>query len=624
MTGFSDPITGGGILVQPEIRSPNFVHGVSGWIIRADGTAEFQSVIVPSGSGGARIFVQSGAPASPNTGDLWVQTSSGNEVAQWSGSAWVSFQWGTGSIQANAITAALIAANTITAAQIAANTITAAQIAANTITAGQIAAATITATQIAAGAITTTQLAANAVTAAKIAANTITAAQLAAGIVYATIVDGTTITGAQIVADGSSGEILVYSGAPALGNLIGSWSAVAGTDGFTNAFRSGFVAGNSAFPLINLDPSGIARWYNTSGLDVININANKEAAYFYNSSGTAAGNLICVIASVAGSDPNGNAYPVGFTAFPANDTYGLNVGTGTFLGPLLAWVTNGTDAPFTDASVGGQSSKASGCLVIVNSGQSLSGSTESAVEVLDNVAALASQGISQAFVDVVADVTGLTGASGSRAPVLIFGPGATPSAPATLGVPGLFNGSVTEGVAAVAQQWPSGLTAVLSASKQANANTANVGTTANSSLGFMTVPANDVVAGSSYEGHASGSFSTGASPPASATFRVYWGGTGGTAIAALAVPAVPANAAGQPWYMDFEANWQSTTAVEVTLRVGWHNGTGVANSVTVFTVSNTTGLTTTSSENLSMAFQWGSAPGGQQLLCDVSRLGKIV
>jgi hypothetical protein len=47
---FSDPIAGGGILVQPEIRSPNFVTGASGWIVRVDGSAEFNDLILHGGA----------------------------------------------------------------------------------------------------------------------------------------------------------------------------------------------------------------------------------------------------------------------------------------------------------------------------------------------------------------------------------------------------------------------------------------------------------------------------------------------------------------------------------------------------------------------------------------------
>jgi len=152
-------------------------------------------------------------------------------------------------IAANTITATQIAANTITAAQIAANTITAAQIAASTITAAQIAAGTITASQIAANAITATQIAANAVTAAKIAANTITAAQVQAGIILAGAVNGTTITGAQIIADGTSGELLVYGGTPAFGNLLVAISGSAGNDTSGNPYGNGItLAGTGSTP----------------------------------------------------------------------------------------------------------------------------------------------------------------------------------------------------------------------------------------------------------------------------------------------------------------------------------------------------------------------------------------
>jgi hypothetical protein len=44
---FDNPITGGqGTLVRPQIKSPDYIPGVSGWIIRADGTAEFNNVTV--------------------------------------------------------------------------------------------------------------------------------------------------------------------------------------------------------------------------------------------------------------------------------------------------------------------------------------------------------------------------------------------------------------------------------------------------------------------------------------------------------------------------------------------------------------------------------------------------
>jgi hypothetical protein len=40
---FSNPILGGDFLIRPQAESPNFVSGVSGWIIRKDGTVEFNN-----------------------------------------------------------------------------------------------------------------------------------------------------------------------------------------------------------------------------------------------------------------------------------------------------------------------------------------------------------------------------------------------------------------------------------------------------------------------------------------------------------------------------------------------------------------------------------------------------
>jgi hypothetical protein len=165
-------------------------------------------------------------------------------------------------IAANTITAAQIAANTITAAQIAANTITAGQIAASTITAAQIAATTITATQIAAHTITASQIAASTITATQIASNTITATQIQAGTVIAGVVNGTTITGASIIADGSSGEFLVYGGTPTSGNLLVAISGSAGSDSSGNPYANGITLSGQATTPTAISGSGIL--YGTS------------------------------------------------------------------------------------------------------------------------------------------------------------------------------------------------------------------------------------------------------------------------------------------------------------------------------------------------------------------------
>lgn len=284
---FPQPVIGGGgDLVYPQIRSPNFVHGISGWQIAKDGSAEFQDIIIPSGSGGAVVTFASSAPASPHTGDLWYDTANGLELHQWDGSAWVAFQLSGPAIAAGGVTTTQInftardiggittsIASTAPAgakngdlwydssngyklnqyesgawtayqygtSSIAAGSVTAALIAANTITAAQIAAGTITATQIAAATITGSLIAAGTITATNIAAGTITAAKLVSGIVVAGIVDATTITAAIFNGGTYNGTDFImnaagaffYSGTPGVGNLIASITTAA-VDPFGN------------------------------------------------------------------------------------------------------------------------------------------------------------------------------------------------------------------------------------------------------------------------------------------------------------------------------------------------------------------------------------------------------
>lgn len=148
--------------------------------------------------GGITTSLGQAQPTNPSKGDLWYDASDGYALKQWSGSAWLLYQFGTSAIQAGSITAALIAANTITAEQIA------------------------------------------------------------AGQIIAGIVDGTIISGAQFVAYGAAGEVLVYSGLPAPGNLVGSWSAAPGIDDFTNDYPAGLAIGAASSPqaLLSQDSNG--------------------------------------------------------------------------------------------------------------------------------------------------------------------------------------------------------------------------------------------------------------------------------------------------------------------------------------------------------------------------------
>jgi hypothetical protein len=67
---FSNPIVAGTVLVREAIQSEDYVHGVSGWRIGADGTAEFQGATVTGGTGTVVI---------DDTG-LWVRDANGTYV----------------------------------------------------------------------------------------------------------------------------------------------------------------------------------------------------------------------------------------------------------------------------------------------------------------------------------------------------------------------------------------------------------------------------------------------------------------------------------------------------------------------------------------------------------------
>jgi hypothetical protein len=159
--------------------------------------------------GGITSTISSAAPPTPTDGALWFDVSNGYQIKRWDA---VSTSW---------VPVVFDGANILGA---------------GTITAGLIAA--------------------NAVVAANIAAGAVTATQLAAGIVKAGIVDGTLISGAQFVAYGTTGEILVYSGVPASGNLLMSVSAAAGTDAHGNGYLGpGVYVYNSSGGSIGLTPA---------------------------------------------------------------------------------------------------------------------------------------------------------------------------------------------------------------------------------------------------------------------------------------------------------------------------------------------------------------------------------
>lgn len=112
------------------------------------------------------------------TGTLTANNIDGTTVSYTSGGDLQVGTIGTGNINNDAVTNALIATDAVNQDSIAANSVTAVEIVAGSITATEIAANTITANKIAANTITASQVAANTLTAAQIQASSITVDKL--------------------------------------------------------------------------------------------------------------------------------------------------------------------------------------------------------------------------------------------------------------------------------------------------------------------------------------------------------------------------------------------------------------------------------------------------------------
>jgi hypothetical protein len=99
-----------------------------------------------------------------------------------------------------------------------------------------------------------------------------------AGQKIAGIVDGTVIEGAHFIAFGQQGEILVYTGTPASGNLIGSWSGAAGSDDESNPYPIGLGLQGSGDVLTVMGTTGQSAVIEINGSGVPEIQLSTGAA----------------------------------------------------------------------------------------------------------------------------------------------------------------------------------------------------------------------------------------------------------------------------------------------------------------------------------------------------------
>lgn len=228
--------------------------------IVAQSPSQFQAV-----TGSQGVFASGTVPGNPSIGELWVNSSLGNQISVWNGTTWELLQFGGTAIQPGSLTGAQLAAE----ANIAASQVnfTATDIGGIT--------TTISATQPPHPSVGdlwynaangyqlnqwtgiqwtpfqwgTQSIAARAITAELVAANTITASQMAAGIIYAGIINGTIVEAATFIGSTFEGTDFILNGAggywytttPGVGNLVVSITAQAGTDPEGNVTQGGLT-----------------------------------------------------------------------------------------------------------------------------------------------------------------------------------------------------------------------------------------------------------------------------------------------------------------------------------------------------------------------------------------------
>lgn len=146
-------------------------------------------------------------------------------------------------------------------------------------------------------------------------------------------------------------------------------------------------------------------------------------------------------------------------------------------------------------------------------------------------------------------------------------------------------------------------------------------------LGALTIAASTLAAGTKWTIEFSGYFSTGGTPPSSATWTVNWGPVGsaisGAQIATLAIPSAGllTSASNLGCHVRCTVWGKSATSTGTKLEVGWHTATGVAGSAAWFAVANNTGLTSNVNRDLDLAFAY--AGSGMTLTTDAVHIARV-
>jgi hypothetical protein len=150
----ADPVAVGSTLSRTSLSSSNYVPGSTGWAINSDGTGEITADVTVVGADGTKVTIGPTPPVDPNGGDFWFDSSSGAPIMKVynAGTAqWTIYQWGTDSIEDNAITQALMSNNAVGTAQLIDGSIGQPQLADGAVGAAQLLTGSVGLSQLASG-----------------------------------------------------------------------------------------------------------------------------------------------------------------------------------------------------------------------------------------------------------------------------------------------------------------------------------------------------------------------------------------------------------------------------------------------------------------------------------------
>lgn len=174
---------------------------------------------------------------------------------------------------------------------------------------------------------------------------------------------------------------------------------------------------------------------------------------------------------------------------------------------------------------------------------------------------------------------------------------------------------------------PAGLNSYVQQSQPSAATAVTVTAASIASLGSVTVPANDPVAGARYKVTAHGTLGTASAAP-TATVDLRWGGTAGTAITSFVTGttaiALAASMSAVPVLIEGEVEFYTATTCIGWLRMTWRNNgaTGTA-AVALASVTSAVTVTTSSAKALSLDWTWSATGTGTTITIASSSFERV-